>query len=237
MDGIVQAAGKSRSAKYRAIFDYAESIRLPVDSCSWRGPSFPGATLRAGWIAGKKKSDWRPIFAKAVEGTGITFGSMTFRQTSSPDLERALREGRPHERPRNAACPPSSVEAEQYLIGGLLLDNRAWTTWRHCPESGFLPGRPSADLVAHGGLINAGKPADVLTVGERIEAANESDQTGGLAYLATMAAESAGAAMAKSYAGIVAEKGLPAPCGLWRHDPGHRRGDGHGNGLRASGRD
>ena len=57
-------------------------------------------------------------------------------------------------------------------------------------------------------------------MGERIEAANESDQTGGLASPSHHGRGRAGAAMAKSYAGIVAERPACAPLwALWRHDP------------------
>ena len=109
--------------------------------------------------------------------------------------------------PEMLRIPPNSAEAEQALIGGLLLDNRQWDDiGAIVRESDFYRDDHRRIWSHMAALINTGKPADVLTVGERIEAANESDQTGGLAYLATMAAESAGAAMAKSYAGIVAEK-------------------------------
>ena len=97
---------------------------------------------------------------------------------------------------------------------------------RHCPGKPILPGRPSADLVAHGGPDHAGKPADVLTVGERIEAANESDQTGGLG----LPSHPGGRGERRrgdgpSYA-IVAEKARLRALGLLATRSGHRRGMG-----------
>ena len=109
--------------------------------------------------------------------------------------------------PEMLRIPPHSSEAEQALIGGLLLDNRQWDDiGAIVRESDFYRDDHRRIWSHMAALINAGKPADVLTVGERIEAAHESDQTGGLSYLATLAGESSGAAMARSYAAIVAEK-------------------------------
>jgi replicative DNA helicase len=86
--------------------------------------------------------------------------------------------------PEMLRIPPSSIEAEQSLIGGLLLDNRAWDdVGAIVRESDFYRDDHRRIWSHMAALINAGKPADVLTVGERIEAANESDQTGGLPYL------------------------------------------------------
>ena len=105
--------------------------------------------------------------------------------------------------------PPHSLEAEQSLIGGILLDNQAWER--------------VADLVADvdfyrddhrriyrqiARLIDLGKPADVVTVFEALEKNGEAEQAGGLAYLAEIAANTPSAANIRRYAEIVRERAI-----------------------------
>src|SRR5919197_4720428 len=84
--------------------------------------------------------------------------------------------------------PPHSVEAEQSLLGALLIDNQAFDRvadlvagedfyrddhrriWRHISK-----------------LVEASRPAEVVTVAESIEASEDKDKTGGAAYLAALA--------------------------------------------------
>jgi len=105
--------------------------------------------------------------------------------------------------------PPHSIEAEQSLIGGLLLDNSAWDRiadivgptdfYRDDHRRIFLHIRK---------LVETGRPADVVTVFESIENANEADQTGGLAYLGEIANATPSAANIRRYAEIVHERAV-----------------------------
>lgn len=100
--------------------------------------------------------------------------------------------------------PPHSVDAEQGVIGGLLLDNRAWdrlgdllTTedfYRH--DHRLIFGTAAA-------LLNASKPADVLTVHDALQAAGEAEAAGGLPYLTAIVQNVPSSANIRSYAEIV----------------------------------
>lgn len=103
--------------------------------------------------------------------------------------------------------PPHSIQAEQSLIGGLLLDNSA------LDRIGDVVAEADFYLDAHRRifghirrLLDAGHPADVVTVSESIEKSNEVDQVGGLAYLGEIANSTPSAANIRRYAEIVREK-------------------------------
>jgi replicative DNA helicase len=105
--------------------------------------------------------------------------------------------------------PPHSVEAEQSLLGALLLDNQAFDRvadlvagedfyrddhrriWRHIAK-----------------LIEAGRPADVVTVAESIEASEDKDRAGGPAYLAALAQNTPSALNIRRYAELVRERAV-----------------------------
>ncbi|WP_313624108.1 replicative DNA helicase [Achromobacter sp.] len=100
--------------------------------------------------------------------------------------------------------PPHSVDAEQGVIGGLLLDNRVWDRlgdllsaedfYRH--DHRLIFGAASS-------LLNASKPADVLTVFDSLQAAGQAEDAGGLAYLTAIANNVPSSANVRSYAEIV----------------------------------
>ncbi|MBK6639176.1 MAG: replicative DNA helicase [Rhodocyclaceae bacterium] len=105
--------------------------------------------------------------------------------------------------------PPHSVEAEQSLIGGLLLDNSAWDRIADVVVEGDFYRDDHRRIFRHiGKLCQAAKPADVVTVFESIEHSNEADQTGGLAYLAEIANATPSAANIRRYAEIVRDRAV-----------------------------
>jgi replicative DNA helicase len=105
--------------------------------------------------------------------------------------------------------PPHSIEAEQSLLGALLLDNQAFDRvadlvtgedfyrddhrriWRHITK-----------------LIEAAKPADVVTVSESVEASEDKDKTGGPAYLGALAQNTPSALNIRRYAELVRERSV-----------------------------
>lgn len=105
--------------------------------------------------------------------------------------------------------PPHSVEAEQSLLGALLLDNQAFDRvadlvaeqdfyrddhrriWRHIAK-----------------LIEASRPADVVTISESIEASEDKDKTGGPAYLGALAQNTPSALNIRRYAELVRERSV-----------------------------
>jgi replicative DNA helicase len=105
--------------------------------------------------------------------------------------------------------PPHSVEAEQSLIGGLLLDNSAWDRIADIVgEHDFYRDDHRRIFRRIHGLIEQGKPADVVTVFESIEKNNEVEQAGGLAYLGEIANNTPSAANIRRYAEIVHERAV-----------------------------
>jgi replicative DNA helicase len=105
--------------------------------------------------------------------------------------------------------PPHSIEAEQSLIGGLLIDNAAWDRIGDVVRETDFYRDDHRRIFRHiGKLIQNGRPADVVTVYESIEASNEVDQTGGLAYLGEIANSTPSAANIRRYAEIVRERAI-----------------------------
>jgi len=105
--------------------------------------------------------------------------------------------------------PPHSVEAEQSLIGGLLLDNLAWDKIGDIvSEADFYRDDHRRIFRRIKQLVEQGKPADVVTVFEAIEKHNEIDQAGGLAYLSEIANNTPSAANIRRYAEIVHERAV-----------------------------
>ncbi len=105
--------------------------------------------------------------------------------------------------------PPHSIEAEQSLIGGLLLDNTAWDRIADMVVEGDFYRDDHRRIFSHiRKLVETGRPADVVTIYESIEKSNEVDQTGGLAYLGEIANATPSAANIRRYAEIVHERAV-----------------------------
>src|SRR3989442_2376136 len=103
--------------------------------------------------------------------------------------------------------PPHSVEAEQSLLGALLIDNQAFDRiadlvagedfyrddhrriWRHIAK-----------------LVEASRPADVVTVAESIESSEDKDKTGGPAYLSALSQNTPSSLNVRRYAELVRER-------------------------------
>tara|TARA_B110000858_G_scaffold95630_1_gene110179 strand:- start:17914 stop:19320 length:1407 start_codon:yes stop_codon:yes gene_type:complete len=103
--------------------------------------------------------------------------------------------------------PPNSLEAEQSLIGGLMLDALAWDKVADVITSDdFYRKDHRLIYSAIAGLIESGSPCDVVTVSEYLDSHGELENAGGLEYLATLSSETAGAANARAYAKILRER-------------------------------
>ena len=102
--------------------------------------------------------------------------------------------------------PPHSLEAEQSVIGGLMLDNQAWDNIADIVnERDFYRHDHALIFRAIGALADEGQPYDVVTVSEWLNARNELDSTGGLGYLSILANDTPTAVNIKAYANIVRE--------------------------------
>jgi replicative DNA helicase len=109
----------------------------------------------------------------------------------------------------DAPAPPHSVEAEQALLGGLLLDAVAWDNIADVvTREDFY--RPDHALIfeAIANLVGEGKPCDVVTVSQELERTGRLENAGGLAYLSSVARDTPSAANVRAYADIVRERSL-----------------------------
>ena len=105
--------------------------------------------------------------------------------------------------------PPHSVEAEQSLLGGLLLDNQAWDKIADLVKQHDFYRDDHRRIFRHiGKLVEAGKPADVVTVTESIEGSEDKDKTGGVAYLGSLAQNTPSALNIRRYAELVRERAV-----------------------------
>lgn len=103
--------------------------------------------------------------------------------------------------------PPHSIEAEQSVIGGLLLDNRAWDRIAgQVAEADFYRDEHRRIFRHITRMLDRGQPADVVTVAEALEDSNEAELTGGLAYLGEIANNIPSVANIRRYAEIVRER-------------------------------
>ncbi len=105
--------------------------------------------------------------------------------------------------------PPHSVEAEQAVLGGLLLSNSAWDRIGDLiAESDFYRADHRVVWRAITRLVEENKPADVLTVSEALKVTGELNDVGGLAYLHQLASGTPSAANIRRYAEIVRERAI-----------------------------
>ena len=105
--------------------------------------------------------------------------------------------------------PPHSVQAEQGLLGGLLLDNVAMERVLGIVNAEDFYRDDHRRIFRHIlKLIDHGKPADVITVSESLQKSNEEEEAGGLAYLAELAESTPSAANIHQYASIIRERAL-----------------------------
>ena len=103
--------------------------------------------------------------------------------------------------------PPHSVEAEQSVLGGLMLDAAAWdqVADRVVAED-FYRNDHRLIFEAVAGLIERSQPCDAVTLSGHLESQGVLDQVGGLSYLGSLARDTPTAANIRAYADIVRER-------------------------------
>jgi len=111
--------------------------------------------------------------------------------------------------PLNAKVPPHSIDAEQSVLGGLMLDSRAWdNVVDRLHEQDFYRHDNQLIYRAIGRLVEQSKPVDVLTVAESLREMNDLEQAGGEVYLFELANNTPTAANITAYADIVRERSV-----------------------------
>ncbi len=105
--------------------------------------------------------------------------------------------------------PPHSLEAEQAVLGGLMLEEAAWDKIADVlTAEDFYRHDHRLIFQAVSELVAAQRPVDVVTVSEHLESQGRLEEAGGLAYLAALAQNTPSAANIHAYASIVREKAV-----------------------------
>ena len=105
--------------------------------------------------------------------------------------------------------PPHSVEAEQSIIGGFMLDNQAWEkVGEKLCEADFYRTEHRVLYRAILNLVNKNQPFDVVTVLDTLKSSHTLDDAGGEVYLFELANNTPSVANITAYADIVREKSV-----------------------------
>src|SRR3990167_1403431 len=109
--------------------------------------------------------------------------------------------------PSALKVPPHSIEAEQAVLGGLMLDNNAWERVLDAVSDGdFYRHDHRLIFRAIFKLAERNHPFDVVTVSEQLDQEGQLSQVGGLAYLGELAKNIPSVANIKAYAQIIRER-------------------------------
>ena len=105
--------------------------------------------------------------------------------------------------------PPHSLEAEQSVLGGLLLDNETWDrVAEKVVAQDFYTRSHRLIFETIGALIELGEPVDLITLSEGLENDQKLEDAGGFVYLAEMMKNTPSAANIVAYAEIVRERAV-----------------------------
>ncbi len=126
--------------------------------------------------------------------------SFNSANTQKPSLDPAV---------AHLRVPPHSIEAEQSVLGGLLLDNAAFDKIADIISEGdFYRDEHKRIFRQISKLLERAKPADAVTVAESLDQAGDAGDTGGLAYLGELAVNTPSASNIRRYAEIVRERAI-----------------------------
>ncbi len=118
----------------------------------------------------------------------------------------------PHRRDPTAEAlrvPPHSLEAEQAVLGGLMLDNTTWDQVAdRLDENDFYRNDHRLIFRSIRQQAEISKPFDLLTLAEWLEDNNKLEEAGGFAYLGVLARDTPSAANVRAYADIIRERAI-----------------------------
>ena len=105
--------------------------------------------------------------------------------------------------------PPHSIEAEQLVLGGLMLDDQGWFDLVEIlTASDFYRTQHQIIFEAMNDLASDDNPLDAVTVAERLTSKGLLDKAGGISYLAELAESMLGASNVLAYGKIVRERSV-----------------------------
>ncbi len=113
---------------------------------------------------------------------------------------------RPTDQAEALRVPPHSIQAEQAVLGGLMLDNATWDQVAdRVGEGDFYRREHRLIFRAVANLAEHNSPFDVVTLAEELERREALGDVGGLPYLGALANDTPSAANIRAYADIVRE--------------------------------
>ena len=105
--------------------------------------------------------------------------------------------------------PPHSIQGEQSVLGGLMLDDEAWDRVADkVVSTDFYRREHQLIFSAMANLAEQNQPLDVVTIAEELERRSELEEIGGMPYLGTLANETPSASNIDAYAKIVREQSV-----------------------------
>lgn len=105
--------------------------------------------------------------------------------------------------------PPHSIEAEQSVLGGLLLDNEAWDkVGDKITSEDFYHPRHRIIYSAMAKSANESLPFDPLTLSDTMDRQGDLDEAGGMLYITELVSNVAGIANIEAYADIIQERSI-----------------------------
>jgi replicative DNA helicase len=105
--------------------------------------------------------------------------------------------------------PPHSIEAEQSVLGGLMLDAAAWDQIAdRVTAEDFYRHDHKLIFETTAALVERSQPCDAVTLAGHLESKGVLDQVGGLAYLGSLARDTPTSANIRAYADIVRERSV-----------------------------
>ncbi len=123
--------------------------------------------------------------------------------------EATLRMARRGDAVESLKVPPHSLEAEQAVLGSLMLDNSTWDTIAdRVSEEDFYRQDHQLIFRAIAALAEKGQPFDVVTLCEWLEPRGELENAGGLAYIGALAKDTPSVSNVRAYADIVRERAI-----------------------------
>ncbi len=127
----------------------------------------------------------------------------------SDSFENSKRQGPGASGLATLKVPPNSIEAEQAVLGGLMLDNSEWDNISDLiiAEDFY---RPEHQIIFRVMFQQSedNQPIDVVTLGEALDRLHEMDNAGGIDYLGELASNARGTANIKAYAEIIRERAV-----------------------------
>ncbi len=111
--------------------------------------------------------------------------------------------------PNSLRVPPHSLEAEQAVLGGIMLQPEAWDRVADVlqPED-FYRRDHRLIFTAIGKLVERNQPCDAITLGEWLKSQQQAGDVGGVGYLAELVNNTPSAANVRAHAEIVREKSM-----------------------------